>query len=413
VRWRTGSERVIFKMELLRFLTAGNVDDGKSTLIGKLLVETGNISEEESILLKSSQNKQEIPELSKILDGLKDERTQGITIDVAYRYFQTPERRFIIADCPGHYQYTRNLLVGAAQSDVALVLVDATRSIAEQTKRHIKLLRMLQISKILFVINKMDLVNYSQHKFNEVSGQILSILNEPSLTCYDFIPTSARLGDNLTSPSTKMPWFSGPTVLNYLKNVSIPNVVNQQELRLIVQKTLLDSNKKTGKARAYAGRIISGILKQGDCIRVFPSEFYSKVVRIFIGDEEISKACSPTSVTFTLENDLDIERGNVITLESERCQVSDSWEANIFWFDSTSLLTDKPYLIRHTCQESLARIELNNQENSQWGNDGFSKVILRLSKRNWFDSHHFLKTSGIFLIVDPVTSNSVGAGLIL
>lgn len=410
--WRTESAKVIFSMELLRVLTAGNVDDGKSTLIGRLLWETKNISQEEEEELRLQKKDEEPPEVAKLLDGLKDEREQGITIDVAYRFCRTNRRRMVIADCPGHAQYTRNLLVGAAQSELALVVVDASRAIAEQTQRHILLLQLLRVPQIVFVINKMDLVHHQQEKYQMKVSELQKTLQGAESNQVHFIPVSAITGENLVIPSSKMPWYDGPTLLHFLETVSCSNKQNGNELRMVVQKTLLDPSQKTGSPRAYAARILSGEVTTGDFIYIHPSGLRSQIKKIFVGKEGRRSVSSPDSISFTLCDDIDIERGDLITLESNGCLITNQIEAQLFWFDSNSSVNSKNYMLRHTCQEALTKVNVISENTFAGKNRGFFKVQLNLSKPIWIDRHRNQRESGLFLIIDPVTTNAVGAGLI-
>ncbi len=400
-------------MELLRLLTAGNVDDGKSTLIGRLLWETQNITQEEEEELFLQKKNEEPPEVSKLLDGLKDEREQGITIDVAYRFFRTSQRRFIIADCPGHAQYTRNLLVGAAQSELALVVVDASRPIAEQTRRHIRLLQLLRMPQIVFMINKMDLVDHQHAKYQVKISEIQEILQVLDSGRFHFIPVSAITGENLVNRTTQMAWYEGPTLLKFLETVSCSNKKNKHGLRLVIQKTLLDPTQKTAASRVYAGRILSGEIKTGDSIYIRPLGLRSQVKKIYVGKEARCSVSYPESISFTLCDDIDIKRGDVVTLESNDCLITEQIEAELFWFDSNPCENSKNYILRHTCQESLARVNLMEENSSSGQNREFFRAQLTLSKSLWIDQHKNHRESGLFLIIDPVTANAVGAGLVV
>lgn len=394
-------------MELLRLLTAGNVDDGKSTLIGRLLYETQNISEEEIKSLTRSQTGQGDIDLARLLDGLKDEREQGITIDVAYRHFRSSKRRFIIADCPGHVQYTKNLIVGAANSDIALILIDANRGVVDQTRRHIKILKLLKVSHFVFVINKMDSVKYEKTKFDEIVDQVKSELHQSDEPNSIFIPVSAKSGDNVVRVSDQMNWYLGPTVLECLEQVPISSTAPIENLRLVVQKTILDPDHKTGAARAYAAKLFAGALRQGDYVHFYPSKTQGKIKNIFDGKTEIHTATFPSSILFTLENDLDVERGSVVVSNETDCSVSDELSADIFWLDSNPISDKKNYVFRHTCQESVAKIKMATSEQTE-----FAHIDIKLSKAIWFDNHKENQTTGLCILIDPLTNNTVGVGLI-
>jgi sulfate adenylyltransferase large subunit len=383
-----------------------------------LLFETESISQEEADSVSASRSRGNSVELSRLLDGLKDEREQGITIDVAYRHFRSTKRRFIIADCPGHFQYTKNLIVGAANSDIALVLIDVNRGVVDQTRRHIKILQLLQVSQFIFVINKMDTVNYESSKFNSIVEQIKSEFPEVNDTNSIFIPVSARMGDNVVKTSDRMKWYFGPTILQHLEQVTISSLDPNKTVRVVIQKTILDANNKIGSTRAYAARVLSGTLRAGDAIHVYPSKTKGKIKKLFDGKNEINTAFCPSAILLTLENDLDLERGSVLVSNTMSCTVSTELRAEIFWFDSNPISETKNYIFRHTCQESMTKIQMvdydlsNESQSDGLGQNQFAHVNMKLSKPVWFESHRNNQTTGLFILIDPLSNNTVGVGLI-
>ncbi|MBO93887.1 MAG: sulfate adenylyltransferase, partial [Opitutales bacterium] len=345
-------------MDLLRFTTAGSVDDGKSTLIGRLFYDTKAIFEDqlEAIERTSRQRGDENVNLALLTDGLRAEREQGITIDVAYRYFATPKRKFIIADTPGHVQYTRNMVTGASTANLALILVDARKGVIEQTCRHAFIADLLGIKHIALCVNKMDLVGYEQAAFDKVRrefGDFASRLE--NITDLTFFPISALKGDNIVEKSESMPWYEGPPLLYYLEMVYVGSDANHVDARFPVQWVVRPHSDEHHDYRGYAGRVASGAFKPGDEVIVLPSGFGSRVKSIHVGDEELAEAYYPLSVAITLEDDVDVSRGDMIVKPNNRPKIDQELDAMICWFsESKTLRAGGKYILRHTTKEAQA-----------------------------------------------------------
>ena len=412
--------------EILRFTTAGSVDDGKSTLIGRLLFDSKSIYEDQIDNLQKISEKKGIShlELAHLTDGLKDEREQGITIDVAYRYFATPKRKFIIADTPGHVQYTRNMITGASTANLALILVDARKGVIEQTKRHSFIASLLQIQHVVVCVNKMDLEDYSEARFNEIVDEYKSFASKLKIKDVRFIPISALNGDNVVDKSEQMPWFSGDSLLGTLENIHISSDHNMVDCRFPVQNVIRPFSDAFHDYRGYAGRVISGIFKKGDEVMVLPSGFKSKIQSIVLGEEELEEAFPPQSVTINLEDDIDISRGDMIVREHNQPEPKQDIEAMLCWMNNDSMSPRAKYAIKHTSVEARAMIKevlykvdintLHRQE--EYGTVGMNDIIrikMRTTKPLLVDEYNQNKGTGSFILIDESTNETVAAGMVI
>ena len=413
-------------MDLLRFTTAGSVDDGKSTLIGRLLYDSKSIFEDqmEAIEKASQQKGEENINLALLTDGLRAEREQGITIDVAYRYFATPKRKFIIADTPGHIEYTRNMVTGASTANLAIILVDARNGIVEQTRRHSFIASLLGIHHIIYCINKMDLVNYDQKVFSSISSELKSFSSKLKTKDITFIPISALKGDNVVNRGENMNWYSGSTLLHTLENIHIASDRNLIDCRFPVQYVIRPQNEKFHDYRGYAGRIESGIFKKGDQVMVLPSGFSSKIKTIDTFDGELSEAHSPMSVAITLEDDIDISRGDMIVRENNSPTPEQNIDLMLCWLSNTSLKLGGKYTVKHTSKEArciikniLYKVDINTlhriQDDPNIQANDIARVSIRTTQPFFIDSYSENKATGSVIIIDESTNNTVGAGMII
>lgn len=414
------------KAELLRFTTAGSVDDGKSTLIGRLLFDAKAIFEDqlEAIRLTSERRGGDEIDLSLLTDGLRAEREQGITIDVAYRYFSTPKRKFIIADTPGHIQYTRNMVTGASTANVALVLVDARHGVIEQTKRHAFLASLLQIPHLVVCINKMDLVDYKEDVYNNIKSEFEKFSFKLDVKDVHFIPISALKGDNIVDRSQNMPWFEGTTLLYYLENVHIGSDHNFIDARFPIQHVIRPNTDEFHDYRGYAGRVAGGIWKKGDQVTLLPSGFQSKIAKIDSMDGELEEAYPPLSVTLLLEDDLDLSRGEMIVRENNQPNVDQDIELMICWFSEKPMQLNGKYTLFHTTREARCvikeiRYKLNintlhrDQEDLNIGMNDIGRISIRTTKPLFFDSYRKNRITGSVILVDEGTNATVAAGMII
>ena len=414
------------KAELLRFTTAGSVDDGKSTLIGRLLFDAKAIFEDqlEAIRLTSERRGGDEVDLSLLTDGLKAEREQGITIDVAYRYFSTPKRKFIIADTPGHIQYTRNMVTGASTANVALVLVDARHGVIEQTKRHAFLASLLQIPHMVVCINKMDLVDYKEDVYNNIKAEFEKFSFKLDVKDVHFIPISALKGDNIVDRSQNMPWFEGSTLLYYLENVHIGSDHNFIDARFPIQHVIRPNTDEFHDYRGYAGRVAGGIWKKGDQVTLLPSGFQSKIAKIDSMDGELEEAYPPLSVTLLLEDDLDLSRGEMIVRENNQPNVEQDIELMICWFSEKPMQLNGKYTLFHTTREARCvikeiRYKLNintlhrDQEDLKIGMNDIGRISIRTTKPLFFDSYRKNRITGSVILIDEGTNATVAAGMII
>jgi sulfate adenylyltransferase subunit 1 len=412
--------------ELLRFTTAGNVDDGKSTLIGRLLYDSKSIFEDqlEAVQKASERRGEGEVNLALLTDGLKAEREQGITIDVAYRYFSTPKRKFIIADTPGHTQYTRNMVTGASTANVALILVDARSGIVEQTRRHAFIASLLQIPHLVICINKMDLVDFSEEVYNNIKEEFEKFSYKLEVKDVSFIPISALKGDNIVTRSENTPWYGGGTLLYTLENVHIGSDHNFIDARFPVQFVIRPNNDEFHDYRGYAGRVAGGILKKGDEVTLLPSGFTTKIAKIDSYGGEIAEAFPPMSVTVLLEDDFDLSRGDMIVRTHNQPNVSQDLEVMICWFNERPLQLNGKYTIMHTTQEARCivkdiryRLDINtlhrDVEDTTIRMNDIARIVLRTTKPLFFDSYRRNRITGSIILVDEGTNETVAAGMII
>ena len=419
-------EKSYLNMDLLRFTTAGSVDDGKSTLIGRLLYDSKSIFEDqmEAIKLVSERKGEEHVNLALLTDGLRDEREQGITIDVAYRYFATPQRKFIIADTPGHIQYTRNMVTGASTANLAIILIDARHGIVEQTKRHSFIASLLGIPHIVFCINKMDLVDYSQDVYNRLVNDLEAFSAKLETKDVRFIPISALKGDNVVHRSKKMDWFEGATLMHTLETVHIASDHNHIDCRFPIQNVIRPQTTEHHDYRGYAGRIAGGVFKKGDAVMVLPSGFTSKIKSIDTFDGEIDEAFAPMSVAMTLEDDIDISRGDMIVRENNRPEVSQDIEAMICWMGDSPLKEKGKYALKHTSKDARCmvkeikyKVDINtlhrNEADKVISSNDIARVTLRTTSPLFIDQYSRNRNTGSLILIDEATNNTVGAGMII
>lgn len=413
-------------MQLLRFTTAGSVDDGKSTLIGRLLYDSKSIFEDqlEAVEEASRSRGNEEVNLALLTDGLRAEREQGITIDVAYRYFATPKRKFIIADTPGHIQYTRNMVTGASTADLAVILVDARHGIMEQTVRHTYIASLLAIKQVVVCVNKMDLVDFSQEVFDKIVADYKSMSASIELDNVTFIPISAKLGDNVVNKSENMPWYTGKALLDFLETVQLPTEA-EDRLRLPVQCVIRPISSKFPDFRGYAGRLAEGSLKVGDIVKVYPSEMTSTVTGIYLGEKELETAVTPESVDVTLADDIDISRGDVIvSVSGVQPMMEQDILLNVCWFRNSALQQGKKYVIRHATGKTLGivkeieyKIDINTREKiydvEKLVMNDIARVRIRTAEPLIYDYYKSNRTMGSLIFVEEGTNDTVGAGMIV
>ncbi len=412
--------------DLLRFTTAGSVDDGKSTLIGRLLYDSKSIFGDQLKAIESTSQRKGLDhvDLSLLTDGLKDEREQGITIDVAYRYFSTPKRKFIVADTPGHIQYTRNMVTGASTANMALILIDARKGVIEQTKRHSFIASLLQIPHVLVCVNKMDLVGYSQQVFDDIVNTYRDFASKLDIKDFHFIPISALNGDNVVNRSENMSWYQGGTLLYTLESVEVSNDHNHLDARFPVQTVIRPHSTEQHDFRGYAGRLASGILRVGDEITVLPSGLSSKVKAIYNPDKSIETAFAPQSLTIELEDDIDVSRGDMIAKKNNSPEVSQDIDAMICWLGNKPTQLGSKYTIRHTSNESKAIVKelvykidiqtLQRLENESALNaNDIARIKLRTTTPVLYDSYRRNRVTGSFILIEEGTNNTVAAGMII
>ncbi|MEX1193396.1 MAG: GTP-binding protein [Brumimicrobium sp.] len=412
--------------QLLRFTTAGSVDDGKSTLIGRLLYDSKSIFEDQldSITKTSEKKGHEGVDLALFTDGLRDEREQGITIDVAYRYFTTPKRKFIIADTPGHVQYTRNMVTGASTANAALLLIDARHGVIEQTKRHSYIASLLQIPHVIVCVNKMDLVDYSEEKFNQIVEDYEGIASKMMIQDVQFVPISALDGDNVVNRSKNMDWFKGAPLLHLLETLHIGSDINKKDARFPVQTVIRPQSKEYIDYRGYAGRLDSGILRKGDAITVMPSGFTSKIKSIDTVDGELEEAFAPMSVSLSLEDDIDISRGDMIVKTKNQPEKTQNFEAMICWLGNDNFAPRTKMLIKHTTNEQTAmiknieyKVDINtlgriNEDITISMND-IARVEIKTAGPIMIDEYRDNRFTGSFILINPSTNETVAAGMVI
>ena len=414
-------------MDLLRFATAGSVDDGKSTLIGRLLYDTKSLFSDQLAAVEavSAARGDEYTNLALLTDGLRAEREQGITIDVAYRYFATPRRKFIIADTPGHIQYTRNMVTGASTADLALILVDARKGLVEQSRRHAFLCSLLRVPHLVLCVNKMDLVDWSQEVYERIADEFTAFaakLDVPDLTV---VPVSALQGDNIVTRSENMPWYEGPSLLHHLERVHIASDRNLVDVRFPVQYVIRPQSTTVTDYRGYAGQVASGVLKPGDEVMVLPSGFTSRIAAVETADGPVDEAFPPMSVTVRLTDELDISRGDMICRPNNAPMAVQDIEAMVCWMDETRpLQVGGRYAIKHTTRTARAivrglhyRLDINSLHRDETAGElklnEIGRVRLRTTVPLLADEYRRNRTTGGFVIIDESTNRTVGAGMIV
>ena len=412
-------------MELLRFTTAGSVDDGKSTLIGRLLYDSKSIFEDQVQQIEQTSAKKGLDhvDLSLFTDGLKDEREQGITIDVAYRYFATPKRKFIIADTPGHVQYTRNMVTGASTANLALILVDARKGVIEQTKRHTFIASLLQIPHVFVCINKMDLVDYNQEAYDKVVKEYSDFAAKLNVQDVRFIPMSALHGDNVVTRSENMGWYEGGTLLHNLETVHISSDYNLRDCRFPVQTVIRPHSDEYHDFRGYAGRVAGGVFKKGDSVVALPSGLESKIAAIHTMTGELEEAFPPQSVTITLEDDIDISRGDVLVRPENRPEGKQDLDVMLCWLNANPPRPRAKYVIKHTTAEARAMIteiqykmDINTlhrmEEDKDIKMNDIARVKIRSTRPLFVDDYNVNRVTGSIILVDEATNETVAAGMI-
>lgn len=413
-------------MELLRFTTAGSVDDGKSTLIGRLLYDSKSIFEDqmEQIEQASIKKGEETVNLALLTDGLRAEREQGITIDVAYRYFATPKRKFIIADTPGHIQYTRNMVTGASTANLAIILVDARKGVIEQTKRHAYIASLLQIPHVVVCVNKMDLEEYSESTFESIRNDFENFAAKMDIKDVRFVPISALNGDNVVDRSKNMDWYQGPTLMHILENVHIGSDYNHIDARMPIQYVIRPMKTEFHDYRGYAGRVAGGVFRKGDSVSVLPSGFTSKIKSIDTMYGEVEEAFPPMSVTFTLEDEIDISRGDMIAKENNQPKAEQDVDVMLCWMNDRPLQIGGKYSLKHTSRDARCivkdvkyKVNVNSLRKEEGdknvGLNEIARVSLRTTNPLFVDSYRKNRLTGSLILIDEATNNTVGAGMIV
>ncbi|MEG9227725.1 sulfate adenylyltransferase subunit 1 [Aeromicrobium sp. Sec7.5] len=413
------------RMDLLRFATAGSVDDGKSTLIGRLLLDSKSIFEDqlEAVEATSQAKGFDYTDLALLTDGLRSEREQGITIDVAYRYFATPNRKFIIADTPGHVQYTRNMVTGASTADLGLVLVDARQGLTEQSRRHAVLLSLLRVPHLVLAINKMDLVDFSEDVFRNIHAEFTQFATKLNIPDLEVIPISALQGDNVVNRSEHTPWYAGPTLMHHLEHVHVASDRDLVDVRFPVQYVVRPKSDEHHDYRGYGGMVAGGVLKPGDEVIVLPSGMTSRIAGIDLFDREVDQAFPPMSVTIRLEDDVDVSRGDMIARVNNAPEPSQDIDAMVSWMTTKPLVNGQKLAIKHTTRTGRAvvkdiqyRLDVNtlhrDSDASELGVNEIGRVHLRTTVPLLVDPYSKNRTTGSFILIDEATGVTVGAGMI-
>ena len=412
-------------MEMLRFATAGSVDDGKSTLIGRLLYDSKAIFDDqyEAVERASLDKGDEYVNLALLTDGLRAEREQGITIDVAYRYFATPRRKFVIADTPGHVQYTRNMVTGASTADLAIVLVDARKGLVEQSRRHAFLVSLLRVPHLVLAVNKMDLVDYDETVYDEIRSDFTTFAAKLDIADLTVIPVSALKGDNIVSRSDTMPWYDGPSLLHHLENVHVASDRNLIDARFPVQYVIRPQSEQYPDYRGYAGQMAGGVLKPGDEVVVLPSGFTSRIAAIDTADGPIQEAFPPMSVTIRLEHDLDISRGDLIARLHNAPTPTQDLDAMLCWMSETPMRPGQKYVVKHTTRLARAlvkdlqyRLDINTLHRDETAGtlalNDIGRVRLRTTLPLFVDAYSRNRATGGFVLIDEDTNRTVAAGMV-
>lgn len=412
-------------MDLLRFITAGSVDDGKSTLIGRLLYDSKNIlvDQLETLRKQSRNNTYADIDLALLTDGLRAEREQGITIDVAYKYFSMPKRKFIIADAPGHIQYTRNMVTGASNADCIIILIDARNGVIEQTRRHSIIASLLRIPHVVVAINKMDIVNYDERVYTKIVEEYGRVAAELKLSEVYYIPISALKGDNIIEPSEHLPWFRGASLLTYLENIQVKKDQTGTPSRFSVQYVIRPQSEDLHDYRGYAGRVSSGIYRKGDAVRVLPSGFTSRIKAIEINSREVNEAFAGQSVVLHLQDNIDVSRGDAIVKIGELPRIENEFEVLMCWMDHQRLVSGNKYILQHGSRRIRAvvkkieyRLDVNTLERqalpAEVGLNDVVKATIKTAEPLSFDAYSKLPANGTAILIDQTSHMTVGACLI-
>lgn len=413
-------------MDLLRIATAGSVDDGKSTLIGRLLFDSKAIFSDQldAVEKTSTERGSEYTDLALLTDGLRAEREQGITIDVAYRYFATPKRKFIIADTPGHIQYTRNMVTGASTSDLSIVLVDARKGMVEQSRRHAFLVSLLKVPHLVVAVNKMDLVDWSEEAFEEIRNEFADYASRLNIADVQVIPVSALTGDNVVSRSEKMPWYQGSSLMHHLENVQIASDSNLVDVRFPVQYVIRPHSNDHHDYRGYAGQVASGVMKPGDEVVVLPSGLPSTIKEISTADGPVEAAYPPMSVTIRLNDDVDVSRGDMIVRPNNQPMVAQNFEAMVCWMSDRPMRVGQKLAIKQTTKSARALVKglrygLNintlhrDEEAGSLSLNEIGRITMRTTQPLLADAYQRNRTTGGFILIDEMTNDTVAAGMII
>jgi sulfate adenylyltransferase subunit 1 len=414
-------------MDLLRFTTAGSVDDGKSTLIGRMLYDSKSIFQDQMEAIEEASKKTGVESevnLALLTDGLRSEREQGITIDVAYRYFATPKRKFIIADTPGHIQYTRNMVTGASTANLAIILVDARNGLVEQTCRHSFIASLLKIPHIIYCINKMDLVDYSEDRFEEIKEELEAFSSKLEVNDIRFIPVSALKGDNVVNKSKNMDWYEGGTLMYELENIHISGDENHVDCRFPVQYVIRPQSTEYHDYRGYAGRVAGGVFKKGDDVVVLPSGFSSKIASIDTFTGEVNEAFAPMSVTIRLEDDLDVSRGDMIVRPNNQPEVGQDVDMMVCWMSDKPLVPNGKYSIQHTTKDARCivkeiqyKVDINTlhrmEDDKNIGMNDIARIRIRTTQPLFYDRYSRNRITGSVILIDEATNTTVAAGMII
>jgi len=434
-QWKTEKNKVTFKkyknmdyqdIELLRFTTAGSVDDGKSTLIGRLLFDSKSIFQDQLDAVEASSKSKgfDYVDLSLLTDGLKSEREQGITIDVAYRYFATPKRKFIIADTPGHVQYTRNMVTGASTANLAIILIDARKGMLEQTHRHAFIASLLRIPHAIVCVNKMDLVDYSQEVYDNIVKDFTAFSSKLGIKDVQFIPISALDGDNVVNRSENMDWYQGSTLMYHLETVHISSDYNHVDCRFPIQTVIRPHTLEHQDFRGFAGRIAGGVFKPGDKVKILPSGFNSTIKTVELNGDKISEAFAPMSVTMTLEDEIDVSRGDMIVRENNVPIIGQDLDVLVTWMSSTPLQLRTKVIIKQTTNECLGmikelkyKVDINTlhriEDIDAVTMNDIARISIRASKPIFYDAYQQNRQTGSIIIIDEQTNETIGAGMII
>ena len=413
-------------IELLRFTTAGSVDDGKSTLIGRLLYDSKSIFQDQLDAVEASSKSKgfDYVDLSLLTDGLKSEREQGITIDVAYRYFATPKRKFIIADTPGHIQYTRNMVTGASTANLAIILIDARKGMLEQTHRHAFIASLLRIPHAIVCVNKMDLVDHSQEVYDNIVKDFTAFSSKLGINDVQFIPISALVGDNVVNRSENMDWYQGSTLMYHLETVHISSDYNHVDCRFPIQTVIRPHTLEHQDFRGFAGRIAGGVFKPGDKVKILPSGFNSTIKTVELNGDEISEAFAPMSVTMTLEDEIDVSRGDMIVRKNNVPTIGQDLDVLVTWMSSKPLQLRTKVVIKHTTKECLGmikelkyKVDINTlhriEDIDAVTMNEIARISIRASKPLFYDAYQQNRQTGSIIIIDEQTNETIGAGMII